>query len=202
MFQWLEHALAPLDSVKNRLSAGGDEETGVAPDDAGLIHDRAPVDHHGTRALDEGEHSEANDSSRQSHLARAASRNSRRRAGGVRPESNGDSASRFVGVSFGGLVALRFAATRQSRTAALVMVSAPGPHWHLRPRHDMYRADALAVRAVVPAESPWRLRQEVMAALPEWPARRRYLLEQLRTIVAAPASLPRMAARARLDRLV
>ena len=48
------------------------------------------------------------------------------------------------------------------------------------------------------AESPWRLRREVMAALPEWPARRRYLLEQLRTLVTAPVSLRRMAARARL----
>ncbi len=103
-----------------------------------------------------------------------------------------------VGISFGGLVALRFAATRQSRTAALVMVSAPGPHWHLRPRHDMYARMPWLFGPLFLAESPWRLRQEVMAALPEWPARRRYLLEQLRTIVAAPASLPRMAARARL----
>ena len=103
-----------------------------------------------------------------------------------------------VGISFGGLVALRFAATRPSRTSALVMVSAPGPQWHLRPRHDMYARLPWLFGPLFLAESPWRLRQEVMAALPEWSARRRYLLEQLRTIVTAPASLPRMAARARL----
>ena len=33
----------------------------------------------------------------------------------------------IVGVSFGGLVALRFAATRPTRTTALVIMSAPGP---------------------------------------------------------------------------
>ena len=47
-----------------------------------------------------------------------------------------------------------------------------------------------------------RLSREVMAALPEWPARRRFSLEQLRTIVTAPVSLSRMAARARLIALV
>ena len=104
----------------------------------------------------------------------------------------------IVGVSFGGLVALRFAATRPARTAALAMISAPGPLWHLRPRHDVYARMPWLFGPVFLAESPWRLRREVMAALPEWPARRRYLLEQLRTIATAPVSLGRMAARARL----
>lgn len=104
----------------------------------------------------------------------------------------------IVGVSFGGLVALRFAATRPARTAALAMISAPGPQWHLRPRHDFYARMPWLFGPIFLAESPWRLRREVMAALPEWPARRRYLAGQLRTIVTARVSLRRMAARARL----
>ena len=104
----------------------------------------------------------------------------------------------IVGVSFGGLVALRVAATHPSRVSALVIVSAPGPQWHLRPRHDMYARLPWLFGPIFLAESPFRLRREVMAALPEWPARRRYLREQLRTIVTAPVSLARLAARARM----
>ena len=104
----------------------------------------------------------------------------------------------IVGVSFGGLVALRFAATRPTRTTALVIISAPGPQWHLRPRHDLYARLPWVFGPLFLAESPFRLRREVKAALPERSARRRYLREQLRTIIAAPVSLARMAARARL----
>jgi len=104
----------------------------------------------------------------------------------------------IVGVSFGGLVALRFAASRASRTRALVMMSAPGPHWHLRPRHDVYARFPWLFGPVFLAEAPFRLHREVKAALPEWPARLKYLREQVRTIVTAPVSPARMAARARL----
>jgi pimeloyl-ACP methyl ester carboxylesterase len=110
----------------------------------------------------------------------------------------GTARAAIVGVSFGGLVALRFAATRAARTDALALVSAPGPRWHLRPRHELYARLPWVFGPMFLAESPWRLRREIMAALPGWPARRRYVREQLRTIVTAPVSLPRMAARARL----
>ncbi|MFN7985801.1 MAG: alpha/beta hydrolase [Vicinamibacterales bacterium] len=104
----------------------------------------------------------------------------------------------IVGVSFGGLVALRFAATHPARTSALAIVSAPGPQWHLRPRHDVYARFPWIFGPVFLAESPFRLRREIAAALPDPAARRRYLREQLKTVVSAPVSLSRMAARARL----
>jgi 3-oxoadipate enol-lactonase len=103
-----------------------------------------------------------------------------------------------AGVSFGGLVALRFAATRADRTSALVMLSAPGPQWRLRPRHEWYSRLPWVFGPVFLAEAPFRLRQEVMAALPEWPARLRYLSAQLKTFASARVSVSRMAARARL----
>lgn len=104
----------------------------------------------------------------------------------------------IVGVSFGGLAALRFAATRPHRTNTLALVSAPGPRWHLRPRHDVYARLPWVFGPIFLLESPFRLRQEIMAALPTWRARRAYLREQLRTIATAPVSLGRMGARARL----
>src|SRR5665213_2822694 len=44
----------------------------------------------------------------------------------------------ICGVSFGGLAALRFAATRPERTAALILASTPGPLFRLRARHEIY----------------------------------------------------------------
>src|SRR5690348_8144786 len=44
----------------------------------------------------------------------------------------------IVGVSFGGLVALRFAAQHPARTRALVLASAPAPRLQLRRRHTWY----------------------------------------------------------------
>ena len=104
----------------------------------------------------------------------------------------------IVGVSFGGLVALRFAATRPHRTVALTMVSAPGPRWHLRPRHDMYARLPWLFGPVFLVESPFRLRKEIQAALPGWRARLAYLREQAGIVTSARVSLARMAARARL----
>jgi pimeloyl-ACP methyl ester carboxylesterase len=104
----------------------------------------------------------------------------------------------IVGVSFGGLVALRFAATRPHRTVALAMVSAPGPRWHLLPRHDLYTRVPWLFAPVFVVESPFRLGHEVLVALPGWRERGKHLAELMRTIVTAPVSFSRMAARARL----
>jgi 3-oxoadipate enol-lactonase len=104
----------------------------------------------------------------------------------------------IAGVSFGGLVALRFAATRVDRTSALVMISAPGPQWSLRPRHEWYTRLPWIFGPVFLAEAPFRLGREVMAAVRGWGARLTYLSEQLKTLASAPASVARMAARARL----
>src|SRR5262249_22376585 len=44
----------------------------------------------------------------------------------------------ICGVSFGGVIALRFAARRPERTCALILASTPGPGWRLRRSHEMY----------------------------------------------------------------
>jgi pimeloyl-ACP methyl ester carboxylesterase len=102
------------------------------------------------------------------------------------------------GVSFGGLVALRFASAHADRTGGLVLASTPGPGWHLRRRHELYARLPYLLGPLFLAETPWRLRREMAAAFPKMPARLQFAGLQLRTLFAAPLSLARMAGRARM----
>jgi esterase len=102
------------------------------------------------------------------------------------------------GVSFGGLIALRFAATYPDRTRSVILTSTPGPGWHLRPRHLLYARLPFVLGPLFLAETPWRLRREIAAAFPTASARRRFAASQLRTLAGARLSLSRMAYRARL----
>ncbi len=102
------------------------------------------------------------------------------------------------GVSFGGLVALRFAATDPSRTRALILASTPGPGFSLRPRHEMYARLPFVFGPLFLLESPARLRREIAAALPD-PAERRALgWATLKAFCSAGVSLSAMARRALL----
>lgn len=101
------------------------------------------------------------------------------------------------GLSFGGLVALRFAAEHASRTDALVLASTPGPGWHLRPRHDLYARLPWIFGPLFLLEAPLRARPELRAALPEAAERRAFARRMLGTMLEAPVSVGRMAARAR-----
>lgn len=104
----------------------------------------------------------------------------------------------ICGISFGGVVALRFAARHPERTAALILVSTPGPVWSLRPRHDVYARRPRLFGPLFLLETPFRVRREIAMAIPSITKRLRFSLMQLRTVVRTPVSLPRIAARARL----
>jgi len=104
----------------------------------------------------------------------------------------------ICGVSFGGLVAVRFAAQYPSRCDALILASTPRPALRLRRRHQIYVRAPWIFGPVFLAESPLRLRPEICAAIPDASARRRFALGGLRTLLSAPVSLSRMAARAKL----
>ena len=101
------------------------------------------------------------------------------------------------GISYGGVVATCFAARNPARTRALIVASAPGAGWHLRPRHEVYARWPLVFGPVFLAESPFRLKAELAAALPALSDRWRFARWQLRTLVSAPLSLSQMASRAR-----
>src|SRR5258708_7333850 len=64
------------------------------------------------------------------------------------------------GISFGGLAALRFAASAPERTSALVLVSTPGPPWQLKRRHEVYARLPWVFLPLFLAETPLRLRHE------------------------------------------
>jgi pimeloyl-ACP methyl ester carboxylesterase len=104
----------------------------------------------------------------------------------------------ICGVSFGGLVALRFAAAHPDRTAALVLASTPAPLFRLRTRHAIYCRVPWILGPLFLAETPWRVRRETAAALPSSGARRAFARAAMRTLIEAPVSVSRMAARARL----
>ena len=104
----------------------------------------------------------------------------------------------ICGVSFSGVVAVRFAVAHPERAAALVLVSTPGPTWHLRKRHQVYASVPWLFGPLFLAESPFRLRRELVAAFPRRGDRFRFVTEQLRTLVTARLSLSRIAQRARL----
>ena len=108
----------------------------------------------------------------------------------------------ICGVSFGGLAAVRFAARHAERTAALILVSTPGPTWRLSGRHRIYARMPWLFGFLFLAESPFRLRRELAAAFPRLGDRVRFGIRQLRTLMAAPLSLSRMAARARMTSTV
>jgi 3-oxoadipate enol-lactonase len=104
----------------------------------------------------------------------------------------------ICGVSFGGLVAVRFAAQYPSRCGALVLASTPRPMLRLRRRHQIYLRAPWIFGPIFLAESPLRLRPEICAAIPDSRARRHFAMRGLRTLLSAPLSLSRMAARAHL----
>jgi pimeloyl-ACP methyl ester carboxylesterase len=103
----------------------------------------------------------------------------------------------IVGVSFGGLVALRFAAERPSRTSALVLVSPPGPAWRLSPRHETYARLPWIFGPLFVAGTPFRLWHEIVTALPDRGTRAAFTRQALATVLRSPVSLARTAARAR-----
>jgi 3-oxoadipate enol-lactonase len=104
----------------------------------------------------------------------------------------------ICGVSFGGLVAVRFAAQNPARCEALILASTPRPALRLRRRHQIYVRAPWIFGPIFLAESPLRLRPEICAAIPDARARRQFALRGLRTLLSAPVSLSRMAARAKL----
>lgn len=102
------------------------------------------------------------------------------------------------GISFGGLIAVRFAATHPERTLALVLASTPGPKPVLGRRQRLYARAPWLFGPLFLLESPRRLRPELVAAFPDRGARRRFAAWQIRTLLRAPVSLRQMGARARI----
>jgi 3-oxoadipate enol-lactonase len=102
------------------------------------------------------------------------------------------------GVSFGGLVAVKFAASRPDRTSALVIVSTPSPAWTPSPAQARYLARPWLSTPAFLATSPGRMWPEIAAAKEGTPARIRFCAEHVGRILAAPIVPAQMAARMKL----
>jgi 3-oxoadipate enol-lactonase len=99
------------------------------------------------------------------------------------------------GVSFGGYVALRYAARHPERVAGLILASAPGPGWRPNAQQAQWISRPWLSAPAFVASSPLRLWPEVSATFPELGARLAFLARQGIRCLTAPMIPSLMAAR-------
>lgn len=104
----------------------------------------------------------------------------------------------LCGVSFGGIVALRFAAEHPERTAGLALVSTPGPSWRAdaRVRRHVRWPRLLAPWFVV--TSPLRLMPEITATFGHGARAAAFFARHSARVAAAPIAPTRTAERVRM----
>ncbi len=108
-------------------------------------------------------------------------------------EASGSARIVLVGVSFGGLVALRYAARHSSRVAALVLVSAPSPRMRLGRFEQFLLRHPLATLPLFALRGMRRLAPEVIAAKSSWSTRIRFAGSYGWQVLAHPAAPHQMA---------
>jgi pimeloyl-ACP methyl ester carboxylesterase len=114
-------------------------------------------------------------------------------------DRSGIARAAVCGVSYGGFVALRYAATRPERVSALILVSAPAPGWRPSARQQRYiQSPWLSTPAFV-LTSPARVWPEIRAAIQDWGTRLRFLMTHGLRVLMAPMIPSLMAARVRLQ---
>ena len=99
----------------------------------------------------------------------------------------------LVGISFGGLIAARYAAHRPERVTSLVIASSPAPNWRPRPDDEICLKMPRLSMPYFGARGFFRLLPEVMKARENWPLRGQFLAEHTRRVFDAPIEPVRMA---------
>ena len=103
----------------------------------------------------------------------------------------------LVGVSYGGLIAMEFAARHPDRVTRLVMASALSTGWRPDRRARFYMRAPRLLSPVFAVTAPMRLSPEVRAAFPTLTERFRFAITHSWRVLRSPASPPRMARRVR-----
>jgi len=101
----------------------------------------------------------------------------------------------LCGVSYGGLIALRYAARRPSRVGGLVLASTPAPGWEPQPWIRRYAQWPRLCAPLFMARSPGRLWPELLAAHDTVTASARAGATHLVRVARAPFSAAQMGAR-------
>jgi pimeloyl-ACP methyl ester carboxylesterase len=102
------------------------------------------------------------------------------------------------GVSFGGFIALRYAARRPGRVRALVLVSAPGPRWKPTPKLLRYMTWPTLSSPLFFLGAVGRLWPELRVTYPDLRSRLGFCAAAIGRVLTAPAVPSRMGRRARL----
>jgi pimeloyl-ACP methyl ester carboxylesterase len=104
----------------------------------------------------------------------------------------------LCGISFGGFVALRYAATHPDRVTSLVLASSPAPGWTPNPQQARWLARPWMSAPAFVATSPLRVWPEVRASFPTWTSRLGFFIRQGFRSATAPMIPSLMAERIRL----
>jgi pimeloyl-ACP methyl ester carboxylesterase len=105
----------------------------------------------------------------------------------------------LCGVSYGGFIALRYAALRPERVSSLVFASSPAPGWVPDARQRRYVARPWQSAPAFVAGAPLRLWPEIRAAYDTPRERLSFLIRHAARVVAAPIVPPLVAARVTLQ---
>jgi pimeloyl-ACP methyl ester carboxylesterase len=107
-------------------------------------------------------------------------------------------AADICGVSFGGLIALRYAARRPERVRSLILVSTPGPFWKPEKHQQKYMKRPVLSSPFFAMRAVFRSWQELRVTYPDLGERLRFCASAAPRVVRAPAAPWRMGSRARL----
>jgi len=104
----------------------------------------------------------------------------------------------ICGVSYGGLIALRYAARHTHRVSSLILVSTPGPSWKPNYQVERYLQLPHLLFPAFVARGPSSLWHEIARAHDTLPACLAFSLKHTFRVVTAPCSPTQMAERIRL----
>jgi 3-oxoadipate enol-lactonase len=99
----------------------------------------------------------------------------------------------IIGVSFGGLIAARYAARRPERVTSLILASTPAPNWRPRPDDEFCLRFPRLSLPYFAARGLTRLVPELKHARDSWPTRLELGMEHARRVFQAPLEPRRMA---------